>query len=390
MRPFTASTGIASLTTVFALAGLTTVPTLAQVKLPPPSAAAVAELPWLQEKPKPAVRPRTVNKNADTIPTAREAARAKVEARTKATRTTTEPPAAKKKISKKKIVPAKKLFGAKRKAAELKPRAIGFYSKGCLAGAARLPDNGKAWQAMRLSRNRHWGHPKLIALLQRFATEVQEKDGWPGLLMGDIAQPRGGPMLTGHASHQIGLDADIWMSPMPRRRLSRKERENISATSMLAPDKVNVNRHFKPGHVKILKRAASYPSIERILVHPAIKRALCERAGSDRAWLQKVRPYWGHHYHFHIRMKCPADSPNCRPQKPTKADDGCGKELTWWLKRVKPRPPPKVKPKKKKKKKVKKRRPKTMEDLPMECRSVLAARPSSVEASLQRGRLFGR
>ena len=247
--------------------------------------------------------------------------------------------------------------------------------------------NGKAWQAMRLSRNRHWGHPKLITLLQRFATEVQEKDGWPGLLMGDIAQPRGGPMLTGHASHQIGLDADIWMSPMPKRRLSRKERENISAKSMLAPNKVTVNRHFKPGHVKILKRAASYPSVERILVHPAIKRALCERAGSDRSWLYKVRPYWGHHYHFHIRMKCPADSPNCRAQKPPKYDDGCGKELKYWLNLVKPKPPPKVKPKKKKRK-VKKRRPKTLEDLPMECRSVLAARPSSVEESLRRGKIL--
>lgn len=360
------------------------VPAAAQMKLPPPSAKALTELPWLKETPKPATRPDpAVAKKATTktaTPTATEPSKAEQ----------AKVPAAKPKPKKKNaLVPAKKLFGAKRKAAELKPRAIGFYSKGCLAGAARLPDNGKAWQAMRLSRNRHWGHPKLVALLQRFATEVQEKDGWPGLLMGDISQPRGGPMLTGHASHQVGLDADIWMSPMPKRRLSRKERENISARSMLAPDKVNVNRHFKPGHVKILKRAASYPSIERILVHPAIKGALCKRAGADRRWLSKVRPYWGHHYHFHIRMKCPGDSPNCRPQKPPINDDGCGKELAYWLNLVKPKPPPKVKPKPKKKKKVIKRRPKTLNDLPMECRSVLAARPSTIEAATLRGKAFG-
>lgn len=377
---------------VFASLALVTVaaaPSGAQMKLPPPSAKAIAELPWLQEAPKPAERPKPSAAAPDKA--------AKPDAATTAKATTqTDSPAkpapsddAAKKNQKKEAkqpVAAKNLFGAKKVAANMRARAIGFYSKGCLAGAARLPDNGKAWQAMRLSRNRHWGHPKLVALLQRFATEVQEKDNWPGLLMGDIAQPRGGPMLTGHASHQIGLDADVWLTPMPNRRLTRKERENISAISMLAPDKVNVNEHWKPGHVKILKRAANYPSIERILVHPAIKGALCKAAGSDRGWLRKVRPYWGHHYHFHIRMKCPADSPNCRPQKPTANDDGCGKELTWWLKRVKPKPPPKVKPKKKKKTVVKKRRPKTMDDLPMECRSVLAARPMPVNAALKRGR----
>ncbi len=373
-----------------AVSAFLALPAVGQMKLPPPSAQALNELPWLTEKPKPAVRPKAKNAPATT---ATVTPKPTTPTSTKKTPLAgNQKKSAPKKVaarSKKRPVPAKKLFGAKRKAAELKPRAIGFYSKGCLAGAARLPDNGKAWQAMRLSRNRHWGHPKLIALLQRFATEVQEKDEWPGLLMGDIAQPRGGPMLTGHASHQIGLDADIWMSPMPKRKLSRKERENISARSMLAPDKVNVNRHFKPGHVKILKRAAHYKSVERILVHPAIKGALCKHAGSDRAWLRKVRPYWGHHYHFHVRMKCPPDSPNCRPQKATRPDDGCGKELTWWLKRVKPRPPSKVKPKKKKKKKkVKKRRPKTMDDLPLECRSVLAARPSSLETSLQRGKTY--
>lgn len=376
------------------ISAISALPAAGQMKLPPPSAKAVSELPWLKEEPKPAVRPKAKNAPATTAtvtpkptkPTPASIAASKPGKKVGMRKHSVTAP--EKAAPKKKLVPAKKLFGAKRKAAELKARAIGFYSKGCLAGAARLPDNGKAWQAMRLSRNRHWGHPKMVALLQRFATEVQEKDGWPGLLMGDIAQPRGGPMLTGHASHQIGLDADVWMSPMPKRKLSRKERENISAKSMLAPDKVNVNRHFKPGHVKILKRAANYPSVERILVHPAIKGALCKRAGTDRSWLRKVRPYWGHHYHFHIRMKCPPDSPNCRPQKATKPDDGCGKELTWWLKRVKPRPPSKVKPKPKKKKKVKKRQPKTMDDLPMECRSVLAARPSSVEASLQRGKNY--
>ena len=39
--------------------------------------------------------------------------------------------------------PAKQLFGRKAAPAALATRAIGFYAKGCLAGAKALPVNGK-------------------------------------------------------------------------------------------------------------------------------------------------------------------------------------------------------------------------------------------------------
>ena len=179
-------------------------------------------------------------------------------------------------------------------------------------------------------------------------------------------------MLTGHASHQIGLDADIWLTPMPDKRLSRNERENMSAVSMLGPTPLKVGSAWTPGHVKLIRRAAMYPEVERVLVHPAIKKALCEAAGTDRKWLSKVRPYWGHYYHMHIRISCPKDSPNCRGQKPPDGDDGCGAELRRWFKilsrpprpvvvRPKPTKPPKPKPQM------------TIADLPTECRAVLKA-----------------
>lgn len=107
------------------------------------------------------------------------------------------------------LKPAKALFGGTKSPAPLAARAIGSYAKGCLSGAKALPIDGPAWQHMRLSRNRNWGHPKLLQVVQRLARDGREKDGWPGLLVGDLSQPRGGPMLTGHASHQIGLDADV-------------------------------------------------------------------------------------------------------------------------------------------------------------------------------------
>jgi penicillin-insensitive murein endopeptidase len=221
---------------------------------------------------------------------------------------------------------------------------------------------------MRLSRNRQWGHPALIALIERFAAEAQA-DGWPGLLVGDISQPRGGPMLTGHNSHQIGLDADIWFTPMPDRRLSPREREDLPATSMLAAGDLAVDpKAWTPNHVKLLKRAASYPEVERVLVHPAIKKAVCEATaqGADKAWLAKLRPIWGHFYHFHVRIACPRGVAGCASQAPVPGDDGCGKELAEWYKLLTapPKPPgPPVPPKP----------PLTLEQLPAECRVVLEA-----------------
>ena len=187
--------------------------------------------------------------------------------------------------------PAKELFGAVKYAGPLEARAIGFYAKGCLAGATALPIDGPAWQAMRLSRNRNWGHPNLVALVEKLAVEAREHDGWPGLLVGDLSQPRGGPMVSGHASHQVGLDADIWLTPMPDRRLTEQEREDLSATSMVADDKVSVDpKLWTDAHVRVLKRAASYASVERIFVHPAIKKAVCEAPPRTRPRLAAQDP----------------------------------------------------------------------------------------------------
>ncbi|WAJ27214.1 penicillin-insensitive murein endopeptidase [Antarcticirhabdus aurantiaca] len=266
---------------------------------------------------------------------------------------------------------AKDLFGAQHSASAMPTESIGFYSKGCLAGGAQLPTDGPTWQVMRLERDRRYGHPAMIALLQRFAADVTSKDGWSGLLVGDISQARGGPMAFGHASHQIGLDADIWLTPMPNRRLSREERADMPFTSVLKDGTTKVDeRKWSPTIYRILRRAASYGEVERIFVHPGIKRKLCSTApASDRAWLSKVRPAYGHDAHFHIRMKCQPGSPNCEPQRENAGTDDCGAPLDWWFNvALKPASPPKpgAKPPKPKP-------PMTLAALPRECRVVLDA-----------------
>lgn len=275
-------------------------------------------------------------------------------------------------------LPAKDYFGTADGPAPLKARAIGSYAKGCLAGGASLPPDGPTWQTMRLSRNRNWGHPELIDYLRDLAADAP-KVGWNGLLVGDLAQPRGGPMLSGHASHQIGLDADIWLTEMPNRRLTVEEREQISAISMLKGplDIKGADRRVDPKkwtdtHARLIRRAASDKRVARIFVNPTIKKALCEFEKSrDRAWLQKVRPWWGHHYHFHVRLSCPKGSAGCKNQNPPPLGDGCGSHLTYWLSDE----PwvPKNPPKPGEKPKVVKKRPMALAALPNACRTVLTA-----------------
>ena len=186
---------------------------------------------------------------------------------------------------------------------------------------------------MRLSRNRNGGHPRLVAYLERLAKDARSV-GWSGLLIGDLSQPRGGPMPTGHTSHQVGLDADIWLTPMPNRLLMRQEREDMMAVSMLR-DPLNVDlSRWTPLHTRLIKLAASYPEVERIFVHPAINQVLCDQAGRDRAWLSKVRPWWGRHYHFHVRIACPPGDAYCRGQASVAGGDGCDTELDDWFTRL--------------------------------------------------------
>jgi len=242
---------------------------------------------------------------------------------------------------------AKLMFGRETTPAPGPAEAIGSYERGCLEGAVALPANGPNWQVMRPSRNRAWGHPVLIALLERLAPKLPAEAGWPGLLVGDIAQPRGGPMLTGHGSHQIGLDADIWLAPMPSRRLSPAERDEISAITVVAAGGLEIDRStWIPAHGLLLKAFAHEPTVQRIFVNAAIKRELCHEAGSDRGWLSKIRAWWGHNDHFHVRLSCPGDDPQCRNQASPPAGDGCGKELDWWFteEALHPRPSPTPKP----------------------------------------------
>jgi len=212
--------------------------------------------------------------------------------------------------------------------------AIGYYTSGCIKNPAVLPRDAIGYQVIRLSRDRFYGHPELVDYIKSLGESVANLYGGT-LLIGDLSHRNGGSTPDDHSSHQIGLDADIlfWQHPVAKRRkLTLAEREQIEPISILSDDfrMINYNR-WDPIHAEMLRLAASYNNVDRIFVNSVIKRKLCGMY-EGQEWMRKVRPWWGHDGHFHVRLRCPDDSPMCESQKPLPQGDGCGEDLAQWFK----------------------------------------------------------
>lgn len=237
-------------------------------------------------------------------------------------------------------------------------RSIGQTNSGCIDGAQALPLDGKGYRVMHIERNRYYGHPLLLKAIEWLGRKTDDKS--LGVLqVGDLGQPRGGPMSFGHRSHQTGLDVDVWfnLDPIIFANADRM-RGNISAPSMLNGPKTGLDRSaWSSAQMAVLEMAASLPGVDRIFVNPHIKKELCDQADNNRGWLRKIRPWYHHDDHFHMRMACPPGSDHCEEQEPVPTGDGCDASLDWWLQIHPPTPtttPPPPKPR-----------------LPVECRTVL-------------------
>ena len=175
-------------------------------------------------------------------------------------------------------------------------------------------------------------------------------------------------MLSGHRSHQIGLDADIWMLPPERLNLSRKERESISSISLRRAKGAYVNNNWSAQHHAVLRAAAKDKRVARIFVFPGAKVRMCNDETGDRRWLRKIRPWWGHHYHFHVRLACPRGAKGCVDQAMPPKGDGCA-EAEQWVRNILNPPPPQ--PRDPNASRPKPRREARLSDLPAQCAHVL-------------------
>jgi penicillin-insensitive murein endopeptidase len=200
-------------------------------------------------------------------------------------------------------------------------RAIGYYSAGCLVGGRAVDVDGKGFTVMNPQRGRHYAHKSMVRFIRDLAAAVTSR-GLDGLSLGDFSQPRGGPAPRGHASHQTGLDADIWYA--------RGAGDDPDPVPMVDRDTNTLTAAWGPAQEQMVTLAARDRRVDRIFVHPVIKRALCASATGDRSWLRKVRSWWGHDEHFHVRLSCPRSDRHCKPGETLPEGDACD-DADWWL-----------------------------------------------------------
>ncbi|HAU6655414.1 TPA: penicillin-insensitive murein endopeptidase, partial [Salmonella enterica] len=189
-------------------------------------------------------------------------------------------------------------------------QSIGSFANGCIIGADTLPVQSDNYQVMRTDQRRYFGHPDLVMFIQRLSHQAQQR-GLGTVLIGDMGMPAGGRFNGGHASHQTGLDVDIFLQ-LPKTRWSQAQLLRPQALDLVSRD----GKHVVPSRwssdiASLIKLAAQDNDVTRIFVNPAIKQQLCLDAGSDRDWLRKVRPWFQHRAHMHVRLRCPADSLEC-------------------------------------------------------------------------------
>jgi penicillin-insensitive murein endopeptidase len=240
-------------------------------------------------------------------------------------------------------------------------QVIGYYNNGCILGAKPFATSTNGWELMNTTRNHQYGHSSLVDFTTKLANQSVAK-GWGKLTLGDSSCPMGGKMHEGHSSHQVGLDVDIFFKFIPRgQTLTHAQRnawdEKAQEANEIAkykrpyidenkPVEASMTSNLRPEYLELVRLAAQDERVQRIFVSPTIKREMCKvfAGANGGAWLAKVRPEGGHRSHFHVRLRCPADSPKCKSQDPVPASNGCGTELeaAWFkpIERPKPSPPP--------------------------------------------------
>jgi penicillin-insensitive murein endopeptidase len=219
------------------------------------------------------------------------------------------------------------LWNAQRTPATGPAQAIGGYAAGCLQGGQPLKPVGAGYRVLHLERRRNFGHPALVAFVRRLAATARQRRLGP-LLVGDLSQARGGPAPTGHRSHQSGLDVDIGYTAPANANSAAPQ--GLSFVDVLDLRTRTMTRAWTSRITRLLQLAAEDPAVERIFVNPYIKRRICADTRRPAPWLGRLRPWSGHQDHFHVRLRCPPDSPTCQSQDPVPSDDGCA-ALEWWF-----------------------------------------------------------
>jgi murein endopeptidase len=166
--------------------------------------------------------------------------------------------------------------------------SFGAPGAGRLGRGVRLPAEGRyffTWDpVLHVSPNgawRRWGTDDLVRTVLRVLRDyAQAHPGAPRVGIGDLSRPRGGPFGPKHATHQNGLDADVYYP-----RLDGRERPPKRAEQM--------NRRLSQALLDLFVAAGA----DVIYVGPNTRLT-----GPPHV----VQVLWNHDNHLHVRIRHPA------------------------------------------------------------------------------------
>jgi len=211
-------------------------------------------------------------------------------------------------------------------------QAVGSYSNGKLINANRLESDGPGFLKIFLPRDRGYGTSDWLEIMGYVTAEMAQR--YPTgerLQIGDVSAQPGGP-ISGHASHQVGLDGD---TSYYNHSLREQNPQNVNGFEVnyvvngaLTAD-FDLERNFA-----IARLLAGTGRLNRIFVNAVVKKALCAYAAglpdvadgpmaSVTDTLRRLRPWNGHDDHMHVRVSCPTASPRCVPQEEPPVGNGC-------------------------------------------------------------------
>jgi murein endopeptidase len=167
-------------------------------------------------------------------------------------------------------------------------RALGSPGAGRLVRGVRLPPEGGhffTWDpVLHVAPNRasrRWGSDDLVRrILRVIEVYARAHPGAPRVGIGDLSRPRGGPFGPKHATHQNGLDADVYYP-----RLDGRERPPKRAEQM--------NRRLSQALLDLFVAAGA----DVIYVGPNTRLT-----GPPHV----VQVLWNHDNHLHVRIRHPA------------------------------------------------------------------------------------
>ncbi len=175
-----------------------------------------------------------------------------------------------------------------------------------------------------------YGNTVIIdSVLQIGAWLRTQFDGKYRLQVGDQSKSEGGK-LARHETHQNGLDADIaYLSTQPKESGHRSKAKHNRFREKFVKDGKLTAGFDLPKNYTLLRYIVKTQDVSQIFLGCKVKEALLgfyppDESPEERTLLfSKLIAYPHHDDHFHLRLKCPIDNPECKNDPRKWKDVGC-------------------------------------------------------------------